>query len=161
MPARGGGTVSYLVGSDSPAPTDTLDLSITDNGATGAGGAQWGFDSVTMNLVAVNDAPIITIPGLVSTPEDTPLVFSTGGGNLISITDVDAAGFPVQVTLNVSNGVVTLAGTAGPRFHDRRRHRRREHDLHRHGGEHQRRARRAVVRADCGLQRVGVPVASA
>ena len=110
------GTVTYTVGSDSPAPTDTLDLSITDNGATGAGGAQWGFDSVTMSLVAVNDAPIITIPGLVTTPEDTPLVFSTGGGDLISITDVDAAGFPVQVALNVSNGVITLAGTAGLAF---------------------------------------------
>ena len=86
-----------LVGSDSPAPTDTLDLSITDNGATGVGGAQWGFDSVTVNLVAMNDAPLITFPaGTPSTTEDTPLAFGSAGGNQISITDVDAAGAAVQ-----------------------------------------------------------------
>jgi parallel beta-helix repeat protein len=109
-------TLLYTVGSDSPAPTDTLDLSITDNGATGAGGAQFGWDSVTVNLTAVNDAPLITIPGTASTPEDTSLVFSSGGGNLISITDVDAGGAAVRVTLNVSTGLISLAGTAGLGF---------------------------------------------
>ena len=112
----GGATMTYNVGSDSPFPTDTLSLSINDNGATGAGGAQWGWDSATVNLTAVNDAPLITIPGTASTPEDTSLVFSTGGGNLISITDVDAAGAPVRVTLNVSTGLISLAGTAGLAF---------------------------------------------
>jgi hypothetical protein len=107
------GTVTYSVGSDSPAPTDTLDLAIDDRGATGSGGAQWGWDSVTVNLIAVNDAPLITSPGTVSTFEDTPLVFSAGGGNQILITDVDAAGAPVELTVNATNGVVTLAGTAG------------------------------------------------
>ena len=107
------GTVTYSVGSDSPAPTDTLDLAIDDRGATGSGGALWGWDSVTVNLTAVNDAPLITTPGTVSTPEDTPLVFSSGNGNQVSITDVDAAASPVELTVNVTNGVVTLAGTAG------------------------------------------------
>ena len=112
----GGGTVTYLVGSDSPFPTDTLNLSINDNGATGAGGALWGWESRTMNLTAVNDAPLITIPGTATTPEDATLVFSAGFGNQISITDVDAGGAPVQVTLNVSNGLVSLAGIAGLTF---------------------------------------------
>jgi hypothetical protein len=110
------GTVTYLVGSDSPFPTDTLSLAISDNGASGAGGALWDWESVTVNLTAVNDAPIITIPGTASTPEDTALVFSAAGGNQISITEVDAGGAPVAVTLNVSNGLVTLAGVAGLTF---------------------------------------------
>ncbi len=116
LAGAGGGTVTYLVGSDSPAPTDSLTLSISDNGATGAGGALWASDSATVNLTAVNDAPLITIPGLAATPEDTPAVFSAGGGNRISITDVDAGGAPVAVTLNVSTGVLTLSGTAGLTF---------------------------------------------
>ncbi|MCL4800525.1 MAG: tandem-95 repeat protein [Burkholderiales bacterium] len=110
------GTVTYVVGSDSPAPTDTLSLAIDDNGATGSGGAQWGWDSVTVDLTAVNDAPIITIPGATATPEDTPLVFSAGGPDQISITDVDAAGAPVEVSLNVTNGRITLATTANLTF---------------------------------------------
>jgi Domain of unknown function (DUF4347)/Bacterial Ig domain/Bacterial cadherin-like domain len=112
----GGGTIAYLVGSDSPAPTDTLSLAINDMGATGAGGARWGWDSVTVNLIAVNDAPLITIPGTATTAEDTPLVFSAGAGNQISITDVDAAGTPVEVALSVTNGTLSLAGTAGLSF---------------------------------------------
>ncbi len=112
----GGATVAYLVGSDSPAPTDTLSLAINDMGATGAGGARWGWDSVTVNLIAVNDAPLITIPGTATTAEDTPLVFSAGAGNQVSITDVDAAGTPVEVALSVTNGTLNLAGTAGLTF---------------------------------------------
>ncbi|MFO1361252.1 MAG: hypothetical protein U1F45_02070 [Burkholderiales bacterium] len=89
------GTVT-TVGLDSPALTDTLDLAIDDMGATGAGAGPMGLGPVTVNLTAVNDAPLITTPGAVSTPEDTLLVFSAGAGNQISITDVDAAGAPVE-----------------------------------------------------------------
>ena len=112
----GGGTITYLVGSDSPAPTDTLSLAINDMGATGTGGARWGWDSVTVNLIAVNDAPLITIPGTATTAEDTPLVFSAAAGNQISITDVDAAGTSVEVALSVTNGTLSLAGTVGLTF---------------------------------------------
>src|SRR5262249_17368827 len=43
--------------------------------------------------------------------EDTPLVFS--GGNLISITDVDAGSSPMTVTLQAVNGTLTLSQTSG------------------------------------------------
>src|SRR6185295_2664883 len=39
--------------------------------------------------------------------------FSSANGNAISIADVDAGGSNVQVTLAATNGVLTLAGTAG------------------------------------------------
>jgi len=116
LAGAGGATITYVVGSDSPAPTDTLWLGINDRGATGSGGALWGGDSVTVDLTAVNDAPIITIPGATSTPEDTPLVFSAGGPDQISITDVDAAGATVEMSLSVTNGRITLAGTGGLTF---------------------------------------------
>ncbi|MGH7893485.1 MAG: hypothetical protein ACREQL_02400, partial [Candidatus Binatia bacterium] len=69
-----GGTVTYLIGSDSPPPTDTLTLWISDNGATGSGGPRTASDSATINLASVNDAPVNTIPGAAVTSEDTPLV---------------------------------------------------------------------------------------
>ena len=70
--------------------------------------------NITVN--AVNDAPVNTIPGPQTTNEDTSLVFSRGNGNAIIISDVDAAGNPVEVTLTATNGAITLSGTTGLSF---------------------------------------------
>ena len=70
----------------------------------------------SVTLTAVNDAPLNSVPGAQATNEDTPLVFSAGGGNLISIGDVDAGGAVVQVRLNGSNGLITLSGSTGLSF---------------------------------------------
>ena len=40
-------------------------------------------------------------------------MFSAGNGNLVSISDVDAGAASVQVQLTVTNGTLTLSGTAG------------------------------------------------
>jgi len=69
--------------------------------------------TVTITVTAVNDAPVNTVPGAQSTPEDTPLVFSTANGNLISIADVDAGVGNEQVTLTVAHGTLTLGSTTG------------------------------------------------
>ena len=111
-----GATVNYLVTSDSPPATDTLTLTINDGGATGAGGPRTATATSTIQIGATNDAPVNTLPGGSTTLEDTPYVFSAGLGNQISVTDVDAGGAPLQVTLNAANGVITLGGTGGLAF---------------------------------------------
>ncbi|WP_290661605.1 DUF4347 domain-containing protein, partial [Aquabacterium sp.] len=73
-------------------------------------------NNVTVTVTAVNDAPVNTKPGAQSTNEDTNLVFSSGNGNLISISDVDAAGGLMQVTLSVLQGTLTLSGLTGLSF---------------------------------------------
>ena len=88
-----------------------LTITTSDLGNTGSGGAQTDTDSVTINVTAVNDAPVITRPATASTNEDVALTFN--GGNTISIADVDAGGGSITVTLGVSNGVLTLSGTTG------------------------------------------------
>ncbi|HEV8327822.1 MAG TPA: DUF4347 domain-containing protein, partial [Nitrospiraceae bacterium] len=93
------GTLTYLNSSDTPLPSATLTLSVNDGGNTGAGGALVGSDTATINLTAVDDAPVNTVPGAQTVNEDTSLVFSSGNGNLIAISDVDAGGSSVQVTL--------------------------------------------------------------
>jgi hypothetical protein len=50
------------------------------------------------------------VPGAQSTNEDTNLVFSSGNGNLISISDSMRPGELGQVTLTATNGTLTLAG---------------------------------------------------
>ena len=154
-----GGTVRYLVGSDSPAPTDTLTLSLSDNGATGAGGAQWGSDSVTVSLDSGQRRTADHLPaGHADDDEDTPLVFNSGGGNLISITDVDAGGAPVQVSPERDQRVRHPRRYGRSRLLGGRRQRRWEHDFRRHGRGDQRGVRRPRVRADREPQRAGVPL---
>ena len=93
-----------------------MTLTTNDQGNTGSGGARNDSDSVSINVTAANDAPLNTVPGAQSMAEDATLVFSNGNGNPISIADVDAASSPVQVTLSVTNGTLTLAGTGGLTF---------------------------------------------
>src|SRR5439155_561147 len=73
-------------------------------------------DSVAITVNAVNDAPVNGVPAAQSTNEDTALVFSSGNGNLISMSDVDGGAGSEQVTLTATNGVITLSGTSGLTF---------------------------------------------
>ena len=61
----------------------------------------------TVNVTAVNDAPVNTVPGAQATGEDTPLTFSTGTGNVIAIGDID--GSSSVVTLVATNGTLTAS----------------------------------------------------
>jgi VCBS repeat-containing protein len=94
--------------------SDTVSITTSDLGATGTGGTLTDTDNVAITVNAVNDAPINAMPGAQSTNEDVPLVLS--GANAIQISDVDAASGNLRVTLAVTNGTVTLAGTAGLSF---------------------------------------------
>ena len=67
-------------------------------------------------VVAVNDAPVNTVPGVQSTATGTAIVFNTANGNLISVSDVDVGTAEVQVTLTATNGTITLSGLTGLTF---------------------------------------------
>jgi VCBS repeat-containing protein len=108
-----GASVQYLMSSDLPPATDTLTLWINDNHPTDP---QTVSASATITIMAVNDAPVNTLPGGATTLEDTPVLYSAAGGNQISITDVDAAGASLQVTLSASNGAITLGSIGGVAF---------------------------------------------
>jgi hypothetical protein len=132
----------------------TITIATNDQGNTGIGGALGDSDTINVTVNAVNDAPIITVPGTTqSTNEDTSLVFSAGNGNPISITDVDAT--TLRVTLSITNGTLTLSGLTGLTFIAWRRDGRRDHDVHRHAGGHQRRAGGDGVQPRGQLQRRG------
>jgi VCBS repeat-containing protein len=92
----------------------TISVTTSDLGNTGSGGAQQDIDTINLSITAVNDGPSITRPASVSTNEDNPFTFN--GGNVVSVSDVDAAPSSVQVSLGVSNGKITLNGVAGLSF---------------------------------------------
>ena len=67
--------------------------------------------SVAITVAAVNDAPVLTVPGAQTVNEDT-LLSITG----ISVADVDAATGAVKITMSVAQGRLTLAQTTGLTF---------------------------------------------
>nr|WP_256834456.1 DUF4347 domain-containing protein [Pseudomonas oleovorans] len=87
----------------------TLSIGIND-------GALTDSRTLTLNVTAVNDAPANSLPAAQSVNQDASLVFSSGNGNLISISDVDAGAGILRVTLSASNGLLSLAGTSGLSF---------------------------------------------
>src|SRR5262245_15562284 len=83
-------TLSYSDNTNTPSASTTLTLSINDGGNTGTGGPQTGTDTATINITAVNDAPVATItPPTYSATEQTSLNLKNNG---LSVSDVDSLG---------------------------------------------------------------------
>ena len=68
--------------------------------------------TATFTITAVNDAPIINAAITETTDLNTPLTFSTGSGNAITLSDVDIGLGDAEVTLNVTNGTLSLNSIA-------------------------------------------------
>src|SRR5439155_820837 len=100
-------TVTYYPNLNYNGPA-SLSMTSNDLGNTGSGGAKTDTDAVAITVIAVNDAPVNTVPATASTNEDTALVFSSGNSNQISVADVDAASGTVQVTLSSTYGPISL-----------------------------------------------------
>jgi hypothetical protein len=90
-----------------------LEIRTSDLGASGAPGAQTTTDNITVNVTDVNSPPVNSVPAAQMTPVDTALVFEAASGNAITISDPDAGGADLQVTLTATNGILTLGNTAG------------------------------------------------
>ena len=86
--------------------TDTLTMTTSDQGNTGAGGTLTDTDTVTITVSAANDAPTVTVPATVSTDIDQARVVSG-----ISVADVDAGATAVSLTATVTSGTLTLDDT--------------------------------------------------
>jgi hypothetical protein len=95
---------------DSDAPSTaarTVTYTVTD----GDGGAQTGLAVATVNVVAVNDAPVTVVP--LSSTLGTAMSnvdFAVAG---VSISDVDAGGSSVQTSVTVTNGSATFSLAGG------------------------------------------------
>lgn len=92
--------------------SDTITLNVTDGGGTGIGGVLGDSKTIAVNVVGINNPPAIAVP---STPlavdSDTNLAI-----NGVRITDPDANGGILSVTLLAQNGVLSLSNTAGLTF---------------------------------------------
>ncbi|MET1077874.1 MAG: Ig-like domain-containing protein [Pseudomonas sp.] len=97
--------VSYTTAGNASAAV-ILTASITDGGHSGTGGALTDSDTTTLQVSAVNDTPVVSVPASISVDEDVSTAL-TG----ISFADLDAAGGAMTATFGVASG--TLAATSG------------------------------------------------
>ncbi|WP_068493932.1 DUF4347 domain-containing protein, partial [Paramagnetospirillum marisnigri] len=103
--------ISYTNTSDAPPSSVVIAYGINDGNSAagqGTGGALTASGSVTVNITAINDAPVVTVPGARSVNEDTGLSLSGLG-----VADADSSANAVDVTLKVANGTLSLASLSG------------------------------------------------
>ena len=91
-----------------PAASCVVAIQVCD-GAPGLCASQ----STTVTITPVNDPPVNSVPAGQVVPEDTDLVFSVANSNLISVSDPDAGGGIVQVTVSALHGTITPTGSGG------------------------------------------------
>ena len=107
-------SVKYLTALDNTSSV-LLTVSINDNENTG-GTARTDTKTVILNVIAVNDAPVNSVPGSQIVGQGNPLVFNSLKGNLISVSDVDIGSASIQVTLTATHGTLTLSSATGLSF---------------------------------------------
>jgi hypothetical protein len=114
-------SVKYSNTNDDPVASRSIVVTATDrspsnNNAAERNGGETATATDVLTITQVNDAPVNTVPGTqvdnIALPGD--VVFSAGNGNQISVADADNES--LSVTLAVSNGTLTLNGTAGLTF---------------------------------------------
>ena len=105
------GTLTYTPTNNANG-SSTVTVSLTDDATAGGAALTSADQTFTITVNAVNDAPVVTVPGAQSVNEDTDLDIAIG------VVDVDSDEAPgdLSVTLNVNNGTLTLASTAGLSF---------------------------------------------
>ncbi|MBB4188105.1 hypothetical protein GGE07_004781 [Sinorhizobium terangae] len=104
-------SVTYANTSEAPdAATRTISFVTNDGSSSGTAGTK------TVTVTAVNDAPVNHVPGQQVIDADSTLVFSTGNGNGVTVSDVDTGSGTVQVTLTASHGLISLSATTGLSF---------------------------------------------
>jgi len=117
------GTITYDA-VDDPSTSTMLTVTVndggasgTDPGAEGSGGtadtnSEQGTASLTINITAVNDAPVVVLPTVSGTlPENTVLDLRDAE---FSVSDVDDRGADLTTILTVGEGTITAtAGNSG------------------------------------------------
>jgi hypothetical protein len=99
-------------------PTDqfggdtTLHIATDDLGNSGIGGNMTAASDVKIHVTAINDAPVNVLPTGQTAFTQYVKTFSSQNQNAITIADPDADGHPVEVTLSVDQGTLSLNRSA-------------------------------------------------
>lgn len=104
----GTSTVGYIDNTDTPGVSTTLTLLIHDNGNTGTGGDRSSSDTATINIAAVNDAPVFTNLGEGAHPN-----FVENGSSVVLDINVTVSDPELNAAGNYGGAALTLARNGG------------------------------------------------
>jgi VCBS repeat-containing protein len=104
----GTSTVSYIDNTDTPGASTTLTLLIHDNGNTGTGGDLFSSDTATINITAVNDAPVFTNLG-----EGAHPLFVENGSSVVLDNNVTVSDVELNALGNYGGTILTLQRNGG------------------------------------------------
>ncbi len=91
---------------------DTIAVSVTDGGNSGTGISLSDSKSIAVNVLGINNPPVITLPtGTLAVDSGTNLTIAG-----LSVSDPDAGGGGLSVTLLADNGVLSLRSLSGLQF---------------------------------------------
>ena len=102
------GSTSFNPTNGGASTVRSFDWSVNDGASLNA---QSNLATSTVNVTAVNSAPVNSVPGAQSVAEDTALALS--GTKALSVSDLDAGTLPVTVNLSVAHGTLTLGAATG------------------------------------------------
>jgi hypothetical protein len=94
-------SLAYRNSSDAPTTTARTISFVVNDGSQNSNVA-----TRTLNVQAVNDAPVNTAPASISTPYNTNVAFT--GANAITVADVDAGTATINTQLSFTNGRLLL-----------------------------------------------------
>ena len=87
---------------------DTLTITTNDNGNTGSGGALIDSASIQIDIIAVNDSPVVTAPVDAYEVDEQSSLAIHGTG--FTVSDADAANDILSATLTVEEGTLSVVG---------------------------------------------------
>ena len=99
----GTSAVGYVDNNDMPAASTMLTLLIHDNGNTGTGGDHSSSDTATINITAVNDAPVFTNLG-----EGAHPTFVENGSSVVLDSNVTVSDPELNAAGNYGGATLTL-----------------------------------------------------
>ena len=105
------GSVTFTTAANATSAV-SLNINANDQGYTGTGGALYDSQDVTLNVTAVNDAPVVSTTS--STLSYTENAAATAIDNALTVTDVDSANLSsatIQITGNYQSSQDVLAFT--------------------------------------------------
>jgi len=70
-------------------------------------------EMASITVTSVNDAPVNQVPAAQVVSVNSSMVFSTAGGNAVTVSDVDAGSQIIKTVISVDHGALQLATTSG------------------------------------------------
>jgi len=111
-PSNGAVTLDASTGAYTFTPDVNFNGTASFSWKANDGTADSATYTVTINVTAANDSPVVTVPGAQATNEDSNLAFTVLGGNALTVSDVDGDVLTTIVSIPAGAGTLTASGAA-------------------------------------------------